>query len=94
MGVASGTALVDVRIARISSPRTVSRSRAVIARLAQRRRELLWAWLSFGVLILCWDASLRLDQRVSTPRPRVEHIGEVSHADCPAPTDVQSYRIQ
>jgi hypothetical protein len=34
-------------------------------RVTRRRRELLWAWLSVAVLVLCWDAAARLDQQVS-----------------------------
>ena len=32
----------------------------------QRRRESMWAWLSLLTLVLCWDASARLEMRVST----------------------------
>lgn len=39
----------------------------------QRRREIIWAWLSGIALILCWDAALRLDERVSLPRSRIGH---------------------
>jgi len=37
-----------------------------------RRFELLWAWASLLVLIVCWDAALRLDQRVPLPSMRYE----------------------
>jgi hypothetical protein len=40
------------------------------------RRERVWAWLSVVTLIICWDASARLDQRVSPPRVRMAHVGE------------------
>jgi hypothetical protein len=40
------------------------------------RREQVWAWLSVVTLIICWDASARLDQRVSPPRVRMAHAGE------------------
>ena len=43
---------------------------------AQRRREHLWAWLSVLLLVLCWDASLRLDEKVPLPRPRLAHAAE------------------
>ena len=39
----------------------------------RQRRERVWAWLSLIVLIICWDASARLDQRVSPPRPKLTH---------------------
>jgi hypothetical protein len=42
----------------------------------QRRLEAMWAWLSLVTLILCWDASARLDTRVSPPRVRIAHAGE------------------
>lgn len=45
---------------------------------AQTRRERLWAWLSLFTLVICWDASLRLEQRVSPPRPRLEHASSQS----------------
>jgi hypothetical protein len=44
---------------------------------AQRRREHLWAWGSLVMLLVCWDASSRLDQKVSMPRPRLSHMVEV-----------------
>ena len=44
----------------------------------QRRRELTWAWLSLLTLVLCWDASARLETRVSPPRVRIAHAGERS----------------
>ena len=43
----------------------------------QRRREHLWAWLSVLLLVLCWDASLRLDEKVPLPRTRLAHAAEV-----------------
>jgi hypothetical protein len=42
----------------------------------QARREHVWAWLSLVTLLLCWDACLRLDHRVSLPRPRLAHAIE------------------
>jgi hypothetical protein len=42
----------------------------------KRRLESAWAWLSLITLVLCWDASLRLDQRVSPPRVRIAHAVE------------------
>jgi hypothetical protein len=40
------------------------------------RRERVWAWLSVLTLIICWDASARLDQHVSPPRVRMAHAGD------------------
>jgi hypothetical protein len=47
----------------------------------QDRREKAWAWLTLFTLILCWDASLRLDERVSPPRVRIAHIGEAADVE-------------
>jgi len=46
----------------------------------QRRREAMWAWLSLVTLIICWDASARLEHRVSPPRVRIAHAGERSES--------------
>jgi hypothetical protein len=46
----------------------------------RHRRERIWAWLSVVTLIICWDASARLDQRVSPPRVRMAHAGEADDA--------------
>jgi len=40
----------------------------------RHRREQAWAWLSLIVLIICWDASARLGERVSPPRTRIAHV--------------------
>ena len=45
-------------------------------RAASRRRETLWAWLSLLVLVICWDAAARLDERISPPRARLTHVAE------------------
>jgi hypothetical protein len=42
----------------------------------RQRREQVWAWLSLVVLIVCWDASSRLGERVSPPRSRMAHALE------------------
>jgi hypothetical protein len=39
----------------------------------RQRREQIWAWLTLVVLIMCWDASARLEERVSPPRTRIAH---------------------
>jgi hypothetical protein len=44
------------------------------------RLEVLWAVASFLVLILCWDATFRLDQKVSVPRVRIAHALEEERA--------------
>jgi hypothetical protein len=36
----------------------------------------MWAWLSLVTLVICWDASARLETRVSPPRVRIAHAGE------------------
>lgn len=48
-----------------------------------KRLEIVWAWASLLVLIICWDAALRLDQRVPVPRVRIAHAAE---SERPAPT--------
>ena len=40
----------------------------------RQRREQVWAWLTLVVLIICWDASARLEERVSPPRTRIAHV--------------------
>jgi hypothetical protein len=50
----------------------------------QGRREKVWAWLTLFALILCWDASLRLDERVSLPRVRIAHAGEAADVEGPS----------
>ena|SRR5687768_2514415 len=42
----------------------------------RQRREKAWAWLSLVVLIICWDASSRIGERVSPPRARLAHAIE------------------
>jgi hypothetical protein len=42
----------------------------------RHRREQAWAWLSLVTLIVCWDASERLGERVSPPRARLAHALE------------------
>ena len=38
-------------------------------RMASKRRETAWAWLSLVVLVLCWDAAARLDDAALTSSP-------------------------
>jgi hypothetical protein len=47
----------------------------------QHRREKVWAWLTLFALVLCWDASIRLDERVSLPRVRIAHVGEAADVE-------------
>ena len=47
----------------------------------QHRREKVWAWLTLFALILCWDASMRLDERVAPPRVRIAHVGEAADVE-------------
>ena len=42
----------------------------------RHRREQVWAWLSLVTLIVCWDASERLGERVSPPRTRIAHVSD------------------
>lgn len=43
----------------------------------RRRLEAAWAWASLLVLIVCWDAALRLDQKVSLPRAANWQTGQL-----------------
>ena len=43
----------------------------------KRRRERILAGLAFLMLIVAWDATLRLDERRSPPRMRLSHAVEV-----------------
>lgn len=44
--------------------------------VAKRRREQVLASLAFIMLIVAWDATLRLDERMSPPRMRMSHAVE------------------
>lgn len=65
----------------------VSQLRSLAA--ARRRRERILAALAFVSLILAWDATLRLDERVSPARIRMSHAVEMEaeeqSAGCCAP---------
>jgi hypothetical protein len=50
-------------------------SRSVI--VAKRRRERILACLALIMLVVAWDATLRLDEQVSPPRMRVSHAVEI-----------------
>lgn len=43
---------------------------------ARRVRERVLASLAFVMLVMAWDATLRLDERVAPPRMRVSHAVE------------------
>jgi len=50
-------------------------SRAIAA--GRQRRERILACLAFVMLIVAWDATLRLDERISPPRMRTSHAVEI-----------------
>lgn len=52
----------------------IRRSNAGVSSI--NRLEIVWAWASLLMLIICWDAALRLDQRVSVSRVRIAHAAE------------------
>ena len=54
---------------------SLARSRSLAA--AKRWRERILASLAFVMLIVAWDATLRLDERMSPPRMRVSHAVEM-----------------
>jgi hypothetical protein len=56
----------------------------------RHRRERAWAWLSVVTLIICWDATARLDQRVSPPRVRIAHAVDREEIDQKALMPVSS----
>ncbi|HEU4654030.1 MAG TPA: hypothetical protein VFS47_08585 [Steroidobacteraceae bacterium] len=58
-----------------------SKRSAIASSIRQARREKAWAWLTLVTLILCWDASIRLDERISPPRARIAHMGEAAEVD-------------
>jgi hypothetical protein len=47
--------------------------------LVRRRRERVLACLAFIMLIVAWDATLRLDEHVAPPRMRLSHAVEHEH---------------
>lgn len=51
-------------------------SDAAAGEVESSRREVLWAWGSLLVLVICWDAAVRLDEHVSLPRVRLAHAVE------------------
>ena len=66
----------------ITSPAVRSTSETCISKaVRQDRREKAWAWLTLFTLVLCWDASIRLDERVSPPRVRIAHRGEAAEVE-------------
>jgi hypothetical protein len=50
-------------------------------RAQSHRREVIWAWVSLVTLLICWDRSARLDERVSPPRIRIAHALEREEAE-------------
>ena len=56
--------------------------------VAKRRRERILACVALVMLIVAWDASLRLDEQSSPPRMRVSHAVEVEN-DLQAMTSAQ-----
>jgi len=55
---------------------SLARSRSLV--VAKRRRERILACLAFVMLVVAWDATLRLDERMSPPRMRMSHAVEMS----------------
>ena len=54
---------------------SLATSRSIV--VARRRRERILACLALVMLIVAWDATLRLDERVSPPRTRMSHAVEI-----------------
>jgi hypothetical protein len=55
---------------------SVSAARSRSLADARRWRERVLAVLAFVMLIIAWDATLRLDEQMSPPRVRVSHAVE------------------
>ena len=70
----------------IQAVRQISFSQRASVSGSYDRLEVLWAAASFLVLILCWDAASRLDERVSVPRIRIAHALEEERAARPGNT--------
>jgi len=67
------------RASAVSERKTVyaAQTRARALMKARRRREQILACLAFAMLILAWNATLRLDEQVSPPRMRMSHAVEM-----------------
>lgn len=52
-----------------------------VAGATRRRRDVAWACASLLVLIVSWDAAMRLDEKVPLPRPRVVQEMELQRAE-------------
>ena len=77
----------NARIANVDALRPTSMVSRTIG-VAKRRREQMLAVLAFVMLIVAWDATLRLDERMSPPRMRLSHAVEREvemHAEVLAP---------
>ncbi|HKE95132.1 MAG TPA: hypothetical protein VKB34_12550 [Povalibacter sp.] len=61
---------------RVAVTPDLGRGAVAVNRDASSRLEILWAWASLLVLIICWDAAFRLDEHVSLPRMRIAHAVE------------------
>jgi hypothetical protein len=64
------------RIANDDGRTSQSRIAARTITLARRRRERVLACLAFLMLIVAWDATLRLDEQMAPPRMRMSHAVE------------------
>lgn len=64
------------QVASYASRTPVSRIADRAISLARRRRERVLASLAFLMLIVAWDATLRLDEQVAPPRMRLSHAVE------------------
>lgn len=54
----------------------VGRSSSLSSAFARYRRERVLACLTFLMLIVAWDATLRLDEQVAPTRMRLSHAVE------------------
>jgi hypothetical protein len=75
MSIRNQSLLVQpVRVGQQTLRSRCSLSRAI--NVAKRRREQVLAALAFVMLVVAWDATLRMDEQVSPPRMRLSHAVE------------------
>jgi len=79
MSVGNQVQAVFKASSRQSAPRAGTAPRG--SRASRARLEVLWAWASLLVLIVCWDAAFRLDQHASSPRMRMAHAADAERSE-------------
>jgi hypothetical protein len=69
-----------IRVRGVSAPKAsyAAQTRSRALQNARRRREHVLACLALVMLIVAWNATLRLDEHVSPPRMRMSHAVELA----------------